>query len=97
MKKYTTNTIWIYLVMMLISGQAFSQVNIIPKPVSLTIGDGIFTLNSDTKIVFKEKDLGKQAAFFNDYLQKFYGFKLKTTRKNKSGPNIVLTNASKLE
>lgn len=90
------NKFLIILIALLMSRSLFSQVNIIPQPVSVKTGSGIFSLSADTKIVFQDKDLKKQAAFLNDYLQKFYGFDLKVTDKIKStGNSIVLSNAKK--
>ncbi|MEO6916612.1 MAG: beta-N-acetylhexosaminidase [Chitinophagaceae bacterium] len=81
---------------LLLFGVSFSQVNIIPKPASLKMGNGELRINPDTRIVLSTKDLENQAVFFNDYLQKFYGFTLRLVNKaTKSGNNIVLSNAAK--
>lgn len=91
MKKLLTG-----LLALLLFNASFSQVDIIPKPASLKIGNGVLSINADTKIVLSTKELKKQAAFFNDYLQKFYGFKLQLVSKSsKAESNIVLTNAAK--
>ncbi len=74
----------------------FSQVDIIPKPVSLKMGDGSFTITPATKIILPGNDSKLQASFLNDYLQKFYGFTLKTTDKKSSmGNSVVLTDDKK--
>ncbi len=81
---------------MMLSPLLFSQVNIIPKPVSMKVGAGTFTISPATRIVFSEKDAKLSVAFLNDYLQKFYGFILTTDGKETSGNNvIVLTNDKK--
>ena len=62
-----------------------AQVSIIPKPVSLAVGSGKFTLSSNSVIVVPVDSDLKSADFFNSYLQQIYGFKLpvkKTTSKN---------------
>jgi hexosaminidase len=91
MKKLLTG-----ILALLLFNASFSQVNIIPKPASTKIGKGVFSINPDTKIVLSTKKLKKQAAFFNDYLQKFYGFKLQMVSKSSKAKNsIVLSNAAK--
>src|SRR5579863_7066199 len=52
------------------------QVNITPKPVSLVVHEGSYDITPQTKILVTKPELQKSADFFNDYLQKFYGFKL---------------------
>src|SRR5690349_17710448 len=56
--------------------QSSTTVNIIPKPVSLKIKQGSFRLDKNTTLVVKDEGDKDAAAFFNDYLQKFYGFTL---------------------
>ncbi|MEO6232456.1 MAG: beta-N-acetylhexosaminidase [Ferruginibacter sp.] len=91
MKKLLTG-----LLALLLFNASFSQVNIIPKPASTKIGNGVLTINSDTKIVLSTKELKKQADFFNDYLQKFYGFKLQLVNKAANAKSlIVLSDAAK--
>ncbi len=84
------------LLALLLFNASFSQVNIIPKPASTKIGNGVFSIHPNTKIVLSTKEMKKQAAFFNDYLQKFYGFKLQLVSKTSKAKNsIVLSNAEK--
>ena len=71
------------------------EVSIIPKPVSLSVGEGKFALDRTTKIVAAET-LTRQVTFLNDYLKKFYGFTLNVTAASAGGSNaIVLANANK--
>ena len=51
-------------------------VNIIPKPVSLTVQKGSFGLSKKTTIAVQDEGDRNAAAFLNDYLQRYYGFKL---------------------
>lgn len=53
-----------------------SPVNIIPKPQSLKVKPGTFRLDKNTCIVVKNDGDRDAADFFNDYLNKFYGFSL---------------------
>ncbi len=52
------------------------QINITPKPVSVAVNNGSYEITPQTKIFLAKPGLKKSADFFNDYLQKFYGFKL---------------------
>jgi len=51
-------------------------VNIIPKPVSLDVTKGNFILTKSTVIVLSDEGERNTADFFNDYLNRFYGFSL---------------------
>ena len=53
------------------------QVNIIPQPVSISLGKGNFILSPLTKIYGQGKNVEKSVNFFNDYLKRHYGFSLK--------------------
>ncbi|RFM27682.1 beta-N-acetylhexosaminidase [Deminuibacter soli] len=67
---------------LLLASQLFGQspVSIIPAPVKLTTQEGNFILTPSTVIVNTTGE-EKTIRFFNDYLQKFYGFKLKEAKK----------------
>ena len=68
------------LILITISIQA-QQINITPKPVSVTINNGSYEITPQTKIFLAKPGLKNSADFFNDYLQKFYGFKLAVVAK----------------
>lgn len=53
------------------------NVNIIPKPNNIKMGNGNFSINENVKLILLEKNTEKEAAFLNDYLKKYYGFALK--------------------
>ncbi len=79
-----------------VTASAMAQVNIIPKPASLQVGNGTFTITPSTKISLSTAGLNRQAAFFNDYLQKFYGFKLPLAQGSKAGKNSIVLGYNKL-
>jgi hexosaminidase len=55
----------------------FAQnVNIIPKPVSVTTGNGNFILSKKTVLLVTDEGEQNTASFFNDYLKRFYGITL---------------------
>lgn len=66
------------------------SVNIIPQPAKLEVGQGNFTIGTATKIVLGDKGMEKSARFFNDYLQKLYGFELQVTKGKPTAGSIVL-------
>ena len=62
---------------LLLTHAVFAQnINIIPAPVKAETQQGSFTITPKTVIV-TGKNEASTVHFFNDYLQKFYGFKLK--------------------
>lgn len=71
---------------LLCSVLSFAQeVKIIPQPVQVTTNKGIFVISPKTSLVVTHKQDDASAAFFNDYLSEYYGFKLavvKTAKKN---------------
>ena len=72
------------------------DVSIIPQPTKLVVSTGNFSINSKTQIVLAGSGLEKSADFMNDFLQKFYGLKLKVVSKGAFLNNIVL-NYHKME
>ena len=87
-KLFLLNILWIA-----ISAQG-QEVNIIPKPTSLNVLKGTFTISPATYICAPSKDYKNSIDFLNDYLQKFYGFKLKVTYQPRSLNTIVLTSSN---
>lgn len=67
----------------------FAQNDIIPKPVSLQMGKGVFTITSETKMVIAEGELKSQAIFLNEYLQRYYGFTLEVISKSNEQENVI--------
>lgn len=74
-----------------------AQVTIIPKPLTLNMGKGRFTISAATKIVIQKTELKKQAAFLNDFLQQFYGFKLVVTANVNSIENTIVLKDAELK
>ena len=75
------------------------EINIIPKPVSVTVGVGSFTINANTKIVAKGTECLKSAHFLADYLRSVYGVSVGIVESgsNQSGNTIILSEARKDE
>ncbi|MDB5020142.1 MAG: beta-N-acetylhexosaminidase [Pedobacter sp.] len=69
-------------ILLAFSSAAFSQVNIIPKPKETILPDvsGSFSITAQTKFVLKDPSLQPSVNFFNDYLFKIYGFRLKSAK-----------------
>jgi len=70
-----------FLVFFTVSLQA-QEVNIIPKPKMLELKKGSFTITPATVIVLADDAENATASFFNQHLQSFYGFKLKTVKSS---------------
>ena len=87
-------TIFIFL---LVAGfAARSQINIVPMPAAVKMGKGSFDLNRNTVIVLEGSGLEKSASFFNIYLQKHFGYKLKIVNKY-AGANSITLNYERLD
>lgn len=65
------------------------EINIIPKPTSLTKLVGNFTLTENTPIVAKTKDEIKSAQFLNSFLKNIYGLSLPIKATGTQG--IIIT------
>ena len=69
---------------LIFASMSFTQntdINIIPKPQSVTSANGTFTLNNKTKVLAISDAGRRMAATLNELLQRNYGFKLQTTDK----------------
>jgi len=77
MKTLKTKLILLFLPLMILNynNKAFSAVNIVPKPVSVTEKPGMFVINSNTKILFNFTDEHNEniAAPVNSHIFRFYG------------------------
>ncbi len=64
------------------------DINIIPKPSRAVKTEGNFSITPSTQIILAETGLERSAHFLNDYLEKFYGFRLpvlnKVSHRNKT-------------
>ena len=69
------------------------EISIIPMPAKPETQPGSFTITASTQIILAGSGLNKTAQFLNDYLQKFYGFRLqvvKNTSPHNQKNNIIL-------
>jgi len=73
-------------------------VHIIPQPVSVIkpAVAGRFSINSSTMIVLEGGNLEKTAAYFNEYLQQFYQFKLQIVSSSES-TNAIRLNYERMD
>ena len=83
-------TIVAIVTVLLSLGLQAQQINITPKPVSVIVNDGSYEITPQTKIFLAKQTLQNSADFFNDYLQKFYGFRL-TIATKQTNNNIEFT------
>lgn len=68
--------------LLLCSVVSFGQeVNIIPQPVQVTTNTGSFVISPKTSLVVLNKSDEATAAFLNEYLSDYYGFKLAIVKK----------------
>ncbi|MCA1589917.1 MAG: beta-N-acetylhexosaminidase, partial [Acidobacteria bacterium] len=65
-----------------------------PRPQSVTPGQGVFTLTKSTKISAKDDASRAAAAFLNDFVQKNYGFKLKFASQPETRNTIIFSSAA---
>ena len=72
-------------------------VNIIPRPASLEVKPGNFSITPSTRIVLAGSGLEKTAAFFNEYLKKYYGFQLPVVSGCSHWKNALVLNYDKME
>jgi hexosaminidase len=88
----------IFAVTMYLTGHSNAQeVNIIPRPQKITLGKDSFTINASTVIVTEGSGLESSVSFLNSYLEKFYGYKLKTAKKNTSESNAIILNYERMD
>ena len=71
---------------MVVSAQ--NNVNIVPMPVEVKMGKGIFSLDKTTVIVLEGSNLEKSATILNDYLQKQFAYKLNVQKKSANSNSI---------
>lgn len=76
---------------------AQNVLNIIPAPAKAEKLPGDFLINTNTKIILEGSGTENSAAFFNDYLQKYYGFKLPIQKSNDAQKNVIILNFDKIE
>ena len=88
----------VLLILILIAQKsAMSQYNaenspLIPEPRSLQLNQGSFQIKPTTIIYYNDTKVSEDIRIFNDYLQKSYGFHLKTARSNERKINHLNIN-----
>lgn len=75
---------------------AQNVLNIIPAPVKAEKLPGDFTISANTKIILEGSGTENSAAFLNDYLQKYYGFRLAVLKHQDSKKNVIVLNFEKI-
>ncbi len=81
---------------LLIGSIVMSQnINIIPKPTSITEKNGSYTISNQTAIIAKSKDEIKSAKFLQDYLKNIYGISLPIKSSGNKGIVITAANTGK--
>ena len=75
------------------------EINIIPKPSRVVTQDGNFAVSPATQIILAESGMEKIADFFNDYLQKFYGFRLPVIKNGaaRNSTNFIRLDQEKMD
>lgn len=73
------------------------QVNIVPRPQKIKIGKGDFTISASTLIVTEGSGLEPCVKFLNNYLEKFYGYSLKTSAGYTSKSNAIILNYERMD
>lgn len=74
--------------LLLASVSVAQEVNIIPKPSEVKKGVGYFILTKETVIAYDQMT-EPAAEFLNNYLQKNYGFRLRTTLHNRKNKKTI--------
>ncbi|WP_181885090.1 glycoside hydrolase family 20 protein [Pontibacter diazotrophicus] len=82
-----------FLFLLLAQVASAQDINIIPKPASVQVKPGNFTITRNTTIAVKDKEDQSTANFLNDYLQQVYGFKLNT--KKRASKNYIRLSSRK--
>ncbi len=73
------------------------DINIIPRPASVQIGNGKFPINSFTKIVEAGSGLHNTALLLNNYLKKFYGIQLPIVKSTGVWQNAIVLNYDRID
>lgn len=74
------STISLLLVLLFSVTLLAQDINIVPQPAEMTMGNGSFNLSATTVLVVKNGADDNTANFFNDYLKQFFGLKLKKVK-----------------
>ncbi len=86
-------------VFLVLATTCFAQqsLNIIPEPAKVEVKQGTFAITPSTKIIVEASGVNNSVSFFNDYLKKFYGFELKTSKNKADNKNAIELNFDRLD
>ena len=77
--------------------QPVNTLNITPMPAEMKINSSAkFVIDKTTTLVLEGGSLERSADFFNGYLQRFFGFKLKISKKS-IGKNEIILNYERMD
>ncbi|HEY4151001.1 MAG TPA: family 20 glycosylhydrolase [Chitinophagaceae bacterium] len=85
---------------LLLAGSAHAQdINIIPRPVEVKkpATPGTFVISPATTIVLEGSGMENTVDFLNDYLSRFYGYKLKITKSEGPHKNAIVLNYERMD
>jgi len=88
---------FVSVLMICTSVQSQNVLNIIPAPAKAEKLPGEFTISPDTKIMLTGSGTENSAHFFNEYLQKYYGFTLQVSTSNEIPKNVIVLGFEKME
>lgn len=69
------------LLLLCITLTAHAQLNIVPQPVKTVRNTGAFQLSAQTVLVLMDEGERQSADFLNDYLERYYKFRLRTVKE----------------
>ncbi len=75
---------------------AQNNLNLVPMPAEVKMGNGTFSIDKNTIIVLEGSGLDKIAALLNEHLQQYAGYKLHTA-KDHAGNNTIRLNYERLD
>ena len=77
-------------------GQA-DEINIIPKPVSVKVGSGVFKLSKSTKIMIWDEQDREIAENLNAAFVRHYGFRLKVVGQGPRSKNVIILSRARFQ
>lgn len=79
----------IFTLLLLVCGNMFSRISVLPQPAIMEEKEGVFTFNNQTKVFFETGDQKEAASFFIERLELARGEKLKESKKQ-PGRNALI-------
>ena len=79
-----------------LNGLAQNELNIVPRPAALKMGNGTTTIDRNTVIILEGSGLEKNAAYLNDQLTLLLGYALKISAKPQ-GSGAIRLNYERLD